>query len=307
MNKYLQDLADQEIPLKDKLTSVQLKKALDIGITFADYTDAIRMFKFKRYIKAHQFDAATKRYVLDDPACLRYFHYNVESQLNLSKGDYTVLPDGVIGMKPTAFDRVFNKVVEELLAYLNSEKGRKEYQQALQKQFIDNLKAKYCGGSISTWEMDTLTCYQHEHELAKVDARYYNICNFNELPEIAASDNDIVAIAGTVIDTVKLKHLVSLLTVYGVVDVKLSGPQFIKYNQRLTTVDPNTKKKTVIDESWFKRGTKLIVYGQRRNNVFSARSCRIDGFFRYIGRIEEVHTNGTIKAVYSRHKTENGG
>ena len=41
---------------------------------------------------------------------------------------------------------------------------------------------KYCLGSISKWEMDSTSCYFHEHELAAVDMDYYNFEDYFSLP-----------------------------------------------------------------------------------------------------------------------------
>ena len=299
MTQYLQIVADREIPLRDKLTSVQLKKALDLGIQFPSFTEAIRMFKFKQYIKKKQFDAAGKRYLLTEQPCITFFNSLLKSRLNLSKGEYSILPDGVIAMKPSAFDKVYDVEMKELLEHLNSEQGRKEYQTALQNQLIDTLKEKYCQGSVSKWEMDTLSCYQHEHELAKVNEPMYHIHDFNSLPEHMGA-NEIVAIAGTVIDNNKLKHTVSVLTTHGVVDVKIYAGQYVRFNQRITAIDKDTGKKTVIEESWFKRGTKLIIYGQRKDNAFICKNFKEGSYNRLIGLIDEIHLDGTLKIYYNR-------
>ena len=299
MTQYLQMVADHEIPLRDKLTSVQLKKALELGVQFPSFTEAIRVFKFKQYIKKKQFDTAGKRYLLTEQSCITFFNSLLKSRLSLSKGEYTILPDGVIGMKPSAFDKVYDAEMKELLEHLNSEQGRKEYQTALQNQLINTLKEKYCQGSVSKWEMDTLSCYQHEHELAKVNEPMYHIRDFNSLPECMGA-NEIVAIAGTVIDNNKLKHTISVLTTHGVVDVKIYAGQYVRFNQRITAIDKDTGKKTVIEESWFKRGTKLVVYGQRKDNAFICKNFKEGSYNRLIGLIDEVHLDGTLKISYNR-------
>ena len=45
---------------------------------------------------------------------------------------------------------------------------------------------KYAVGSLSKWEMDSVSFYHHEHELAHVPKDVYDISNFfdlNEKPE----------------------------------------------------------------------------------------------------------------------------
>lgn len=305
MAQYLQLLADQKIPLKDKLTAVQLKKALELGVKFNDYSDAVRIFKFKQYIDKKQMDTPNRRYLLTENACLIYFKQNIQNQLNISKGDYSILPDGVIALKVSAFERIYKKMIENLLIHVNTEEGRKEYQRVLQNQFINELRDKYCQGSISAWEMDTLCCYQSKHELAGINVGYYHIHNFNLLP--TSGDNNIVAIAGTVIDSDRVKNIVSLLTPNGVVDVKIFNGQFVRFNQRITHTDPQTGKKTVIEDSWFKRGRKLIIYGVRKDNSFICKLYKEGNYSRSVGLIEEVYGDGRLKVAYGRKSGKQEG
>ena len=73
-------------------------------------------------------------------------------------------------------------------------------------------------------------------------------------------------IAGTVIEKNKLKNIVTLLTQYGVVKVKIYKPQFVKYDKQSFIKDEVTGKKTVTEKSWFTRGNKLIIQCIRRGD-----------------------------------------
>ena len=92
---------------------------------------------------------------------------------------------------------------------------------------------KYALGSISKWEMDSVSFYQHEHELAHVPKDIYAISNFFDMSEEPEekygfttkeghyiSISKLTRIAGTVLDKDKTKHTVSILTTDGVVTVK---------------------------------------------------------------------------------------
>lgn len=303
INHYFDLLSDEKVPLPSKLTSVQLKKALELGVTFDGYSDAVRIFRFKQYIRVHQYDAATKRYILTEDSCVDFFNSKIKSHLNLSKGEYSVLPRNEgIAVKSSAFDKIYSILMEDLLKYINSEEGKQEYRKLQQDEFTKELRQKYCSGSISRWEMDTLSCYQHEHELASLSESWYNIVNFSELPEHPQTGDAVVAIAGTVIDSNKNKRIISLLTKYGVVDVKFFGNQYIRFDQRLTKIDSSTKKKVVIEDSWFKRGTTLLVYGQRRENAFINKTCVVGTFRRSVGLIEQVDSHGKAQIKFARAK-----
>ena len=51
-------------------------------------------------------------------------------------------------------------------------------------KLTQDIWEKYCKGSISKWEMDSISCYIHEHELAHVDLAKYGLVDFYDLNEI---------------------------------------------------------------------------------------------------------------------------
>lgn len=302
MQQYLQYLADEEFPLKDKLTSVQIKKALELGIDLPDFRTEIRIFRFRQYITKHQLNAAEKRYVLNEEACLKFFNGFIAPHMNLSKSEYEYLPGGAIGIKQTVFERVHNKLIAKLVEYMNTEDGRRAFQNLVQTDFINTLREKYCQGSISKWEFDTMSFYYSGHELAHLNRGIYNVQDFNTLPETSAS-KELCAIAGTVTDTNNIRHTVSVLTTSGVVDVKFYAGAYAQFNQKISAIDSDTKKKTTIDDSWFKRGNKLLIYGQRRENMFCCKALREPGRApRFVGLIENIRADGTLDVRYQRKK-----
>ena len=112
----------------------------------------------------------------------------------------------------------------------------------------------------------------------------------------------IISIVGTVIDKDANKHFISLLTKYGVVNVKFSKGAFSFYNKQLSEVDEATGKKTVIEKSWFTRGTMLLVRGFRDGDVFRARAY---GGLHTISRVEGVQENGLLYLTMERHGQTN--
>lgn len=303
MARYLQRLADEQFPLKDKLTSVQLKKALELGLRLDGFAEEIRMFHFKQYIDKEQFDKETKRYILSDPDCLRFFDSYVKPRLSVSKDEFGPLPEGKSFMKKSAFDKVYAASIDKLMAHINSEDGRKAYQRLLQDDFIAQMKEKYCDGGVARWEFDTMSFYHDRHELAGMSDTRYGVRDFATLPEYPEEgDKRLCAVAGTVIGNNNIRHTVSLLTRYGVVDVKFYKDAYAKFNQIISVVDPATKKKTVIDPSWLKRGSRILVYGQRRENMFAAKNLFVDRAPRCVGLIEGVSQDGSLSIRFARRK-----
>lgn len=68
--QYLQSLAEENFPEKDKLTATQLKKMIDGRVDFGGHNIQVRLFNYKRYIDANQNDKPNKRYILTEEKCL---------------------------------------------------------------------------------------------------------------------------------------------------------------------------------------------------------------------------------------------
>lgn len=127
--------------------------------------------------------------------------------------------------------------------------------------------------------MDSVSCYFHEHELSKVDILERGFSNFYELPREPVIERFIPIkgkmipilklnrIIGTVLDRDKAKKMVTLLTIDGVVTVKIFGPVFAEYDKQISQKGADGKKH-IIEKSLFSRGNKIIVTGVRRDDSF---------------------------------------
>lgn len=302
MNTYLYFLATEKIKKKEKMTITQLKNSLDMGIDFGkEWEFQIFLYKYKAYIDKNQYDAPNKRYLLDDDDCKRYFTRLIE--FRLQSKDVFHLPDDVIAVKKSAFSRLYNEEKQKIIDYMNTEEFKDTFYKAQLYQEIEALSKKYAQGSIAAWEMETLSYYHEPHELIGINKDIYNVVDFSDLPESPDSYTEGTGcVLGTVIGFENGKHLVYLLTTKEVVTVKFFGNNYVKYNKRISELVPNgTKKpvKVVIDESWFKRGTKLLIYGQRRENMFLARRGGRD--YPMVCLVEEIKPNGRL-VLRSRRK-----
>ena len=107
--------------------------------------------------------------------------------------------------------------------------------------------------------------------------------------------------AGTVINADNAKHIVSLSTLYGVINIKFFASMYGKFNQKISVVDNKTKAKTVLDDSWFKRGNKIIVHGYRRENMFTVKTDYSQGYGGVaVGLIENIYADGSLNIRYQR-------
>ena len=306
MKKYLDLVARNTYPIKDKITGAHINKILNLGMNLEGYESEIKIFKFKKYLDQNCLDRSAHRYILksDDEITLKFFKKEVEKLLNISKGEYTYLPDSSIALKQASFERVYKAVMAKLMDYLNTDQGKEEFAKFERNEFAQELYQKYCSGSVASWEMNTMSFYHEPHELLGVNHALYNARNFNELPEKAQDQSkpELCTLIGTVTNADNTKHIVSISTIYGIVNIKFFAGSYAQYNQKYSVIDKSGKK-TVTDQSWFKRGTKIIAYGYRRENMFVSKSDRSSGYVRTVGLIESILPDGSMSIRYSRKKS----
>ena len=282
MDQYLRTKAEESIKLKDSMTAANIKKAVELKVFPNDKYDLLRLYNFNKWIDAHQYSKERKRYEFDDADVIRYFAQELKHLF--APTDYYEM-DGKIMVVKKAITAVYKTKIQPLFDWLNSKEGCQAFYEAQIAQAIQEQKDKYCQGDLSTWEFDALTCYMGTHELSKVNVGKYGIVDFNTLPEqlkpIGTKINqrsgkeynvyDVVRIAGTVIGTDNNKHILTLSTPYGVVDVKFYKEEYIYYNKNISQMVTDSKgktTKTTIEKSWFTRGNKLLIAGVRRENMF---------------------------------------
>ncbi|MDP4448300.1 PHP domain-containing protein [Staphylococcus hyicus] len=194
------------------------------------------------------------------------------------------------------FKKFFDKQIGDLKEWLKTEEPLKiAHSYLLNDQWI-----KYALGSYSKWEMETLSFYYHDHELADVNKETYNISSYCKLPENPIVVDkfkfkgrempkyQILNIAGVVIAKDPNKHIVTILTSDGsVVPVKYQG-NFSAYDK---TIKRDGK---VIEKSWFSKGNLLIISGFRRGNQFVAKKYADSNTSTTTKLIDYVGNNGEI-------------
>ena len=125
--------------------------------------------------------------------------------------------------------------------------------------------------------MESLSFYSHPHELAAARRHFTNFFKLPEEPAIEKTFESkdgksipiyaLTTIAGTVINRDKMKHTITLLTVDGVVNVKIYKSQFAVYDRQLSFIKKDGTK-VVVEKSWFTRGNLLMIQGFRRGQDF---------------------------------------
>lgn len=310
---FLNKRSEEAFPVRGKITSVQLKKIIASKLPFPGYEKELRAYNFYAYIKKNQYDGENKRFLLSERDVLAFWRRNFELLMNPSKGEYAPTPTG-ISVKASAMDRAYKKFVEPFMSYLNSSAGAEGFAKMERELEFRRLGEKYgVNEKESAWEMEQLAFYHSGHELKGVNQAMYSIKDFTTLPEMPVyktfekngqtikTPENVCAIAGTVVGNDNTKHIVNLLTLQGVVNVKMYAEMYNKFKAKISVIDEETKKKKVLDESWFKRGTKLLIYGYRREDTFVAKNVKVNGYQRSVILINKKNEDGTLDLRFSRN------
>lgn len=182
------------------------------------------------------------------------------------------------------------------------------------KIFMEDWE-KYATGNLSSWEMESLCFYYHEHELKNVNMRKYGLSNFYSMPEEPVIDKTfkkgdkiipiykLTKICGTCIAKNKNKGLVYLLTIDGVVTVRFSKEYFSMFDRQISERRQLDGKKKVLEKSWFNKGNMIVVQGIRRGDEFVAKKYA-SSLGHTLYHIDKITNNGTD--IILRHDRAKG-
>lgn len=257
---------------KTKLNLQNFSTLMQKGLVPDELDLQKRVFAFNKYLKEKK---VAKYYLFDDNCIAFYNDYFSEENLSVINGCTCIL-------QPT-WDKIYKKVMDDARNWLKDNQNE-VLNQLNTMLFMENWN-KYASGSISDWEMESLCFYYHKHVLASVDTVKYGLSNFFELPATPVIETtfkrngkDIpiyktYKIVGTVIGKNDTRSSISLLTLDGVVNVKFTKEYFAMYNRQLSEVQSDGSKK-VVEKSWFTRGTKIMVTGFRRDDMFQTKTYK---------------------------------
>ena len=268
MKDYLLSVSDQ----KKRVTLQNLKMLFDFGLIPDDYEMQKKIFFFSKYLKKNKI--GTEFFGLDNIA-FKFYEENCDMD-KLVPGE---TESGFMISKDN-WDVQYQHHMNIIRPYVKSHSG--DLLKLMNARLFNDVWEKYATGSLSKWEMDSVSYYSHEHELAAINEYDYGFVDFFELSENPEIDRVIMIkgkqvplfkihrIMGTVLDRDKAKKTVTLLTKRGVVTVKIFGDVFTHYDRQLSEKGADGKKH-VTDKSWLSRGTKIVVTGIRREDSFIAK------------------------------------
>ena len=298
MRDYILSISDTKTDLN--LRNMQMLMTCGLLPDSLDFER--RVFNFNKYLKKSTFG---EEYYLDNTAYLFYEkHFNIDL-INFFEHETYI---GSIGKKD--WNKIYNKTMDRVRDHIKSNKEK--LLEELNWLLTKDVWEKYAVGSLSKWEMDSVSFYHHEHELAHVPKDVYDISNFfdlNEKPEeeysfttkegFTVRINKLYRITGTVLAKDKAKHSVTILTEDGVVNVKVWNNQFAKYDKQISEKQADGKKK-ILEKSWFSRGNKLIFTGIRRGADFIPKVYKNSEWKNPIQLITSIDEQGFLELKSER-------
>lgn len=304
--KILEGYVRQVSEPKSRLTMQNFKTLMDTNLLPPELDFQKRLFVFNKALRSNK--------KVDNFYIINYNYYDFYEEF-FDIDELEPIYD-TLGIDQKKWQKMYTKAMEPAKKYIQ------EHQQELLDALNDSLFReqwnKYAAGNESTWEMDSMGYYYHEHELANVHQSWYNIVEYDSLPEepeveytFRRNGRDIPIyktqrIMGTVIGKNNTKATVNLLTVdSGVVTVKFDLDYFAKYNRRISKNIGGVNK--VMEHGYFQRGTLVVVNGFKRGGMFVSKKYKKTPSER-LYKITEVHQDGTVCMTHLRYGgTENNG
>lgn len=243
------------VPRKEKLTTVALNKI-----------DSYVPAQYQKYVKLYQIKKELKNGLRIDSVLGEFFVNNVPLDYDLE--DEKI----VVDMKE--FNKWFNKEMKPIKEWLKTEEALDIEVKIRRNEFWK----QNCSKTVEQWYFETLNFYPYGHFLEKTNLNtMFDFKGFNELPatpQVKAYVGkkkfpvyETYMIAGTVADKNNVKKTVSLLTENGIAICKFNNELFSKYDQVIKDGDTT-------DNSWFTKGTTLVLLGTRNGNDFRVKHVK---------------------------------
>ena len=286
---------------KKKLNLQNFNSLINLDLIPQELSFQKKVFNFNKYLKEYKWKEENKNYYYIPHEYAINFYFN-----NLDPNSIDKVLDGVPMIEQKNWDKIYQRIMDAARDWLkeNQEQVLKEMNQKLFQMEWD----KYAKGNISAWEMSSLCFYYHDHELKNINSQKYGIVNFDNLPASPVVDYffkrngvqipiyKLCRIAGTVIGKNDTRHLVTLLTTSGVVNVKLTRDYYAMFNRQISEVNEKGEKK-VKEKGWFTRGIKLLVTGYRRDDTFVAKKYKSTGGHQLYKITEVIGRNISLTAT----------
>lgn len=227
--------------------------------------------------------------------------------------DELVPVENKLGIDQKLWKKMYDEKMQPAKTYIS--KNQRKLLEDFNNQLFQEQWDKYALGSYSTWEMDSLGMYYHQHELKNVDKKLYEISTFQNIPEQPIVEKTfkrknieipifkLYRICGTVVAKDDAHSSISVLTPEsGVVTVKLNRDYFAIYNRRISEVNSDGTKK-IKEQGWFQKGTLVVLSGIRRGDSFFCKKYAKSKYHQ-LYKITNVYKDGSLDMTNKRYGEE---
>jgi len=292
LREFVLSVSDQ----KKRLTLQNFQMLITKGLIPAELSFSVKVFNFTKYIRKMRFMG---NYILDDTNGMRFYsqYYDMTKVKQLEANGKIV---NVINEK--YWDNIYDNEMNKPRAYIKAHHD--ELLSILNDKLFEEEYKKYADGDQLQWELDGLNFYSSGHPLSKVELPI----DITLVANLMENEFDgfwmikgkqvpkymLRSIMGTVIDKDKTKGLVTLQTVDGgVIDIKIFKQQFARYSHVISNETEDGKD--ILEDSFFEKGTHLLITGILRGEVFSPKVYKNTGFDAIL-KIE-LNEDGTLKGL----------
>ena len=265
---------------------------------------ARRIYEFNRYLKSICKNINDKEnYYLDERAISFLQEMDLLDLINVSDSNYI--------LNAKEWDKkVYQPWMNIFRDWIASDK--ENILNSLNELIFKEDWDKYAQGNISSWEMEALCFYYHDHELAGVNQSKYGFSDFSKIPVNPVVEHvryikgkevnifKLYKICGTCIAKNKVKSTVSLLTTDGVVNVKFRKEYFSLFDKQISERGSDGVKH-IKEKSWFNRGSMIVVMGIRSGDDFISKKYASSGGHQ-LYKIDEIHDDGSLTLRSDRYQ-----
>ena len=265
---------------KSKLTLQNFAMLIANELIPAEYSYQVKIYNFTKYNRKQKL---ANTYILDANAMSFYMENNYpQTHIKQMEAD-----DGAIvnTIAKTTWDYVYESEMNKIRAFIKT--NHDDLLQKLNDKLFAAEWNKYASGDELKWELDSLNFYYSGHPLSKLilpvdisgvkDLAEDEFDGFWTIKGKQVPKYKLRTIVGAVIDKDTTKGTFILSCPDGVVNVKVFKQQFARYAHTLSETDDDGNK-TILENSFFDKGTFLAVTGILKGDTFIPKVYRNTGF-----------------------------
>lgn len=272
---YIQSITDQ----KKKLNLMNFQMLINFKMTPKELDFTVRVYNFTKHIRKSKYKG---QYILDEDA---YEFYN--KYYNINNITEMRIEDEIRKIISIAtWDSIYQKEMDKARAWIKS--NHDDLLEELNKKLLQIEIEKYAKGNILDWELDSINFFHSGHPLDGVEPP----TEITKIQDLIENDFDgsflikgkiipkhkLKTIMGTVIAKDKQAGLVTVATLDGVIAVKFFKQLYSFFDREIVKYNEETDEKITQEDSFFEKGTHLLITGIKVGENFMPKVYKNTGF-----------------------------